>query len=112
MVILERCCTKDWKVPDTDCVLKPGDLVQINATAMMRDPAFFPDAKNFNPERNFGEEYKAERYDTNISLLFVHLEARKTRPIIGSTSLGLDFCWYDFRTHKLNLYIFGAICIG
>ena len=71
LVILERSCTKEWKVPGTEYVVKPGDLVQIPSSAIMRDSAYFPDAKNFNPEVNFSEESKSDRYEINHSQSFI-----------------------------------------
>ncbi|TRY80860.1 hypothetical protein TCAL_07801 [Tigriopus californicus] len=58
--LIERLCVKDYKVPDTDFVIPKGMLVQIPSPAIMKDPQYFDNPKEFNPE-NFSPEAKAKR---------------------------------------------------
>ena len=58
--ILERQCTRDYKVPGTELVLTKGMLVQVPSAALMRDAKFFPFPNEFNPD-NFSPENRADR---------------------------------------------------
>ena len=60
LTILERKCTKDYKMPGTNLVIPKDMLVQIPAAALMRDPKLFPFPNQFNPE-NFSSENRADR---------------------------------------------------
>ncbi|TRY80861.1 hypothetical protein TCAL_07803 [Tigriopus californicus] len=60
LTLIERLCVKDYKVPDTDFVIPKGMLVQIPSPAIMKDPQYFDNPKEFNPE-NFSPEAKAKR---------------------------------------------------
>ena len=57
----ERECTKDYKLPETDFVVPKGMLVQIPSSAIQRNPKFYPDPDNFNPDENFSAEAKSKR---------------------------------------------------
>ncbi|XP_045483362.1 probable cytochrome P450 6a14 [Harmonia axyridis] len=55
--ILNRICTKEYKVPNTDIVLEKGIRVMIPVMGIHRDPEHYPDPEKFDPER-FSEENK------------------------------------------------------
>ncbi|PNF28550.1 putative cytochrome P450 6a14 [Cryptotermes secundus] len=59
--ILNRECTKAYKIPDTDIVLEKGILTVIPVLALHHDPKYYPDPERFDPER-FSEEEKAKRH--------------------------------------------------
>nr|WBG54464.1 cytochrome P450 [Austinograea rodriguezensis] len=47
----ERKCTKQYRIPGTDVILKPGDLIQIPLWSIQHDPHYWPAAEEFRPER-------------------------------------------------------------
>jgi len=55
--LLNRECTKDYTVPDTDHVIKKGTPVVISLYGIHRDPEYFPDPDKYDPNR-FAEETK------------------------------------------------------
>ncbi|XP_055923240.1 probable cytochrome P450 6d4 [Eupeodes corollae] len=55
--ILNRECTIDFKVPDSDKVIKKGTPIVISLFGIHRDPKYFPDPMKYDPER-FLEETK------------------------------------------------------
>ncbi|KAH8288738.1 hypothetical protein KR054_008900 [Drosophila jambulina] len=55
--ILNRVCTKDYSVPDSDLVIKKGTPIVISLIGLHRDAEHFPDPLSFQPER-FLEETK------------------------------------------------------
>jgi cytochrome P450 family 6 len=59
--ILNRECTKEYKIPGTDIVLEKGIAVVIPIMGMLCDPQYFPDPEEFDPER-FSEEAKSRRH--------------------------------------------------
>lgn len=46
-----RICTKDYKIPETNCILKKGTSVMIPYHSLHHDPEYFPDPEKFDPER-------------------------------------------------------------
>jgi cytochrome P450 len=60
MVMIERVCAKDYKVPDSDFVIPKGMLVQMNSIAFVKDKDIFPNPSEYNPD-NFNAEAKANR---------------------------------------------------
>ncbi len=58
---IERVCTKDYKLPGTDFVVPEGMLIQVPSSALHRDPKYYPDPNNFNPDENFSPEAKSKR---------------------------------------------------
>lgn len=59
--MLNRICTKSYKVPDSDLVIEKGTKVVISTLAIHHDPEYYPDPEKFDPER-FTEEEKAKRH--------------------------------------------------
>ena len=57
---LERPCTKDYKLPGTDLLIKKGELVRMNTIGIFFDPEIYPNPEQWNPE-NFSKENRAER---------------------------------------------------
>ena len=57
---LERPCVKDYKLPNTDIVLKKGDWVRVNNMGICFDPDIYPNLEEWNPD-NFSKENRATR---------------------------------------------------
>ena len=58
---LNRRCTKDYTLRDTNVVLEKGTRVLISALGLQMDPEFYPNPKKFDPDR-FSEESKKMRH--------------------------------------------------
>ncbi|KAI4460032.1 cytochrome p450 [Holotrichia oblita] len=59
--VLTRICTKDYKIPNTNIILKEGDEVFISAKGIHYDPEYYPDPEKFDPNR-FTDENKNNRH--------------------------------------------------
>ncbi|KAI4460042.1 cytochrome p450 [Holotrichia oblita] len=59
--ILSRVCTKDYKVPDSDVILKENEEVNISVWGIHYDPEYYPDPQKFDPTR-FTDENKSKRH--------------------------------------------------
>ncbi|KAK4878619.1 hypothetical protein RN001_011125 [Aquatica leii] len=57
IAVLNRICTKDYKIPKTKLVLKKGTPVAISVLGIQNDPEYFPEPEKFDPER-FAAENK------------------------------------------------------
>ncbi|GJQ88379.1 Cyp6a9 [Trypoxylus dichotomus] len=57
-----RSCIKDYKIPNSDIVLKTGTDVFVTVLGVHHDPEYYPDPQRFDPER-FSEENKNKRPD-------------------------------------------------
>ena len=57
---IERVCSKDYKLPNSNLVLRKGDLIQVNNIGISSDPDVFPNPEQWNPE-NFSKENRAKR---------------------------------------------------
>ncbi|XP_063929830.1 cytochrome P450 6a8-like [Zophobas morio] len=66
LTTLNRRCTKDYTLRDTDVVIEEGTPVLISTLGLHTDPDFYPEPEKFDPER-FSEENKKDRHQ------FVHL---------------------------------------
>ncbi|EDV93021.1 GH19082 [Drosophila grimshawi] len=55
--MLNRECTEDYTIPDTNHVIKKGTPVVISLHGIHRDPEYFPDPDKYDPYR-FAEETK------------------------------------------------------
>ena len=60
MAVIERPCTKEYKVPNSDLTIKEGELVRVNAMGICFDPEIYPNPDEWNPE-NFSKENRANR---------------------------------------------------
>lgn len=58
---LERMCTKDYKIPDSEYVIKKGDKVQVWNGDMVLNPDNYIDPLNFNPD-NWNSENKPDKF--------------------------------------------------
>ena len=63
---LNRRCTKNYTLPDTNVVVEEGTSLLISALGLHMDPEYYPEPEKFDPER-FSEENKKARHP------FVHL---------------------------------------
>lgn len=64
LLVLNRECTKDWKIPNTDVIVKKGVQVIIPAFALQRDEKYYPNPDQFIPER-FNNENSAGKTFVN-----------------------------------------------
>ncbi|XP_013105864.2 probable cytochrome P450 6d5 [Stomoxys calcitrans] len=60
--ILNRECTQDYPLPNSDLVIKKGTPIIISLFGIHRDEEYFPDALGYNPERFLNEDYEAAAY--------------------------------------------------
>ncbi|XP_056643078.1 probable cytochrome P450 6a14 [Diorhabda sublineata] len=60
LTTLPRICTKSYKIPNSNLVLEAGTRVVVPVYCIQRDPEYYPDPENFDPER-FNEENKSKR---------------------------------------------------
>ncbi|CAH1371210.1 unnamed protein product [Tenebrio molitor] len=58
--VIPRRCTKDYKIPQTNIILKKGTNVFIPLLGLHYDDEYYPDPEVFDPER-FSEENKKTR---------------------------------------------------
>lgn len=56
--ILNRECTKDYKIPGTEFIIEKGTPIIIPAMALHTDELYYPDPMTFKPERFFDEKNK------------------------------------------------------
>ena len=61
VAVITRCCTKDYAFEGTNIKLRVGQEVHINVIGIQRDPKYYPNPEQFDPER-FGKEGKASRH--------------------------------------------------
>ena len=52
--VIERVCSKPYRVPKTGIIIQKGQLVKINVIGICNDDKYFPDPKKFNPENFIG----------------------------------------------------------
>ncbi|XP_033338373.2 cytochrome P450 6k1 [Megalopta genalis] len=60
LAFLDRVAGADYKVPNSDLVLKKGTPVYISMLGLHTDPEYFPDPEKYDPTR-FNEENKQKR---------------------------------------------------
>ena len=66
LATLNRRCSKDYTLRDTNIKINKGTRVLISTLGLHMDPDFFPDPEKFDPDR-FSDENRAGRHP------FVHL---------------------------------------
>ena len=59
--MLNRECSRPYKIPGTDTVLEKGIRVIIPVAPLHYDPMYYPEPNRFDPER-FSEEEKQKRH--------------------------------------------------
>lgn len=55
---IDRVAIADYKVPETDVIIKKGQQVWIPVYGIQHDPEIYPDPEKFDPERFSPEEVK------------------------------------------------------
>ena len=55
-----RTCTKEYKIPGSNLVIREGEQVWVNSFGIYMDPEVYPNPTEFNPE-NFMKENRSER---------------------------------------------------
>lgn len=48
---LDRTCTENYQLPESDLVIEKGSAVYIPIWGLHYDPAYFPNPEKFDPER-------------------------------------------------------------
>ena len=59
-----RRCTKPWKIPDTDIIIPVGTDIVIPIFSLHRDPEYWENPEDFNPERFLPENKSKIRNGT------------------------------------------------
>ncbi|KAI5709717.1 hypothetical protein M8J75_002675 [Diaphorina citri] len=57
---VDRHCTLDYTLPDTNIVIRAGESVNVPIMGLHYDPKYYPDPYKFDPDRFLPEE-KAKR---------------------------------------------------
>lgn len=65
--MLNRICTEDYKVPDTELIIRKGTPIFISVIGLSRDAKYFPEPESYDPER-FAEGPKS--HDENAFIPF------------------------------------------
>lgn len=62
--ILNRECTIDYKIPNSELIIKKGTAIIISLLGLSRDPEYFPDPELYRPERFSDEvpQYNSDAY--------------------------------------------------
>lgn len=62
--LLNRVCTKDYNIPDTDITIKEGTAIVISLMGQSRDEKYFPEPMAYKPERYLesNPQYNKEAY--------------------------------------------------
>ena len=51
VAMLNRICIKKYQVPGTDVIIEEGTPVLVSVLGLHRDPEYFPDPLEFDPDR-------------------------------------------------------------
>lgn len=62
--LLNRICTKDYQIPDSDLKIEKGTPIIISLLGILRDPEYFPEPMKFFPQRYMAgnENYNPTAY--------------------------------------------------
>ena len=90
--MLERICTKDYLVPDSNVVIRKGQLVRLSNIGICLDPEIYPNPLEYNPE-NFLKENASDR--NPYSFLIFSLGPRNC--------IGMRFSMYEMKICISNL---------
>ena len=95
--VLNRECTKEWQVPDSDLILERGTDIIIPVKGFHYDPQYYPEPDKFIPER-FSAENVTKSYAKMPFLPFgdgprncIGLRMGKMQTKVGLTMLLRDF---------------------
>jgi len=100
--ILNRECSRDYTIPDTNVKIEKGTAVMIPVLALHRDAEFYPEPEKFIPERFNPNDYKP--FEERPQLGF----GDGPRNCIGlrmgkmQTKVGLVFMLQDFTYNLVN----------
>ena len=56
-----RSCTQDYRIPETDILVKKDDLITFSPQGLHHDPEYFSHPDEFYPD-HFSKEEKAARH--------------------------------------------------
>lgn len=73
---ISRGCVKDYRIPNTENVIKKGTPILIPIVAMQRDEKYYSEPDSFIPDR-FNDENLAEKYHLNQPYLAFGIGPRK-----------------------------------
>lgn len=59
--LLNRVCTKEYRIPGTDHVIPEGMPIIISNLGMQMDEKYFPNPEKFDPSRFEGEDLGQEK---------------------------------------------------
>jgi cytochrome P450 family 6 len=85
--VLSRECTKDYKIPNTDLVIRKGTDIKIPIMSLHRDPEIYENPHDFIPERFLDSPNGNSRLDEQKSLIFYSPFGDGPRHCIGKFSL-------------------------
>lgn len=70
LLILNRECTKTYKIPNSDVTIDKGTPIIIPIYSIQRDPKYYPDPNQFIPERFNPENSAGKTFTTRPYMSF------------------------------------------